>query len=65
LELTVFLATVPRDTPAPEAMRWTPRAQLSEEALPGSMRKVLAHALGPLPQLQPDKGAKAVGKGSA
>jgi A/G-specific adenine glycosylase len=46
LELTVFLATVSRDTPAPEDMRWTPRAKLGEEALPGVMKKVLAHALG-------------------
>jgi A/G-specific adenine glycosylase len=46
LELTVFFATVPRDTPAPDAMRWTPRLDLAEEALPGAMRKVLAHALG-------------------
>jgi A/G-specific adenine glycosylase len=46
LELTVFLATVSRDTPAPEGMRWTPRALLGEEALPGSMKKVLVHALG-------------------
>jgi A/G-specific adenine glycosylase len=30
-------------------MRWTPRLQLHEEALPGAMKKVLAHALGELP----------------
>jgi hypothetical protein len=26
-------------------MRWTPRESLGQEALPGSMKKVLAHAL--------------------
>jgi A/G-specific adenine glycosylase len=31
-------------------MRWTPRSQLQEEALPGSMEKVLVHALGDLPK---------------
>ena len=30
-------------------MRWTPRLQLHEEALPGAMKKVLAHALGEIP----------------
>lgn len=49
LELTVLFATVSRDTPAPDGMRWTPRGQLGQEALPGSMRKVLVHALGELP----------------
>ena len=45
LELAVFLARLPADTPAPEGMRWTPRAALAGEALPNLMRKVLAHAL--------------------
>jgi A/G-specific adenine glycosylase len=45
LELTVFFAKIGRSTPPPEGMRWTPRASLAEEALPGSMKKVLAHAL--------------------
>ncbi|RDI55149.1 A/G-specific adenine glycosylase [Microvirga subterranea] len=49
LELTVFLAKVPKDEPAPEDMRWTPRHQLHEEALPGAMKKVLVHALGDMP----------------
>jgi A/G-specific adenine glycosylase len=49
LELTVFFAKVPRGTPAPDEMRWTPRAALAEEALPGAMKKVLVHALGALP----------------
>jgi A/G-specific adenine glycosylase len=51
-ELTVFFAKVPRDTAAPEDMRWTPRVDLAEEALPGSMRKVLVHALGDLPVIR-------------
>ncbi|HEV2559013.1 MAG TPA: A/G-specific adenine glycosylase [Microvirga sp.] len=50
LELTVFFAKVPRGTEAPKEMRWTPRSGLAEEALPGSMKKVLAHALGELPK---------------
>jgi A/G-specific adenine glycosylase len=45
LELTVFFAKVGAATPAPEGMRFAPRADLTEEALPGVMRKVLAHAL--------------------
>jgi A/G-specific adenine glycosylase len=57
LELTVFLAKVPKDEPAPEDMRWTPRHQLYEEALPGAMKKVLAHALGDMPA--PKAGPKA------
>ena len=53
LELTVFLAKVPKGTPAPDGMRWTPRLRLAEEALPGAMRKVLVHALGELPKPSP------------
>ncbi|HEU6442600.1 MAG TPA: A/G-specific adenine glycosylase [Microvirga sp.] len=49
LELTVLFAKVAKGTPAPHDMRWTPRLQLHEEALPGAMKKVLAHALGDLP----------------
>ncbi|MBM6592642.1 A/G-specific adenine glycosylase [Microvirga pudoricolor] len=49
LELTVLLAKVSKSTPAPDGMRWTPRKALAEEALPGVMKKVLAHALGDLP----------------
>ncbi len=49
LELTVLFAKVARGTPAPDGMRWTPRMQLHEEALPGAMKKVLAHALGDMP----------------
>jgi A/G-specific adenine glycosylase len=50
LELTVLFASVGRDTPAPEGMRWVPRSLLAEEALPGCMKKVLAHALGDMPK---------------
>ncbi len=53
LELTIFLAKVPRGTPAPDGMRWTPRTALAEEALPGAMKKVLVHALGALPNPAP------------
>ena len=45
LELTVFVAQVPRGTRAPKAARWVKRADLAGEALPNVMRKVLAHAL--------------------
>ncbi|UHC18535.1 A/G-specific adenine glycosylase [Methylobacterium currus] len=45
LELTVFLARVAAGTPAPEGMRFTPRAGLDAEPLPGAMKKVLAHVL--------------------
>lgn len=45
LELTVFLARVAAGTPAPEGTRFTPRAGLEAEPLPGAMKKVLAHAL--------------------
>jgi A/G-specific adenine glycosylase len=44
LELTVFLARVPRSTETPAGMRWEPLASLPEEALPSVMRKVIAHA---------------------
>jgi len=45
LELTVFLARLPRTAKAPAGMRWAPIATLAEEALPNVMRKVIAHAL--------------------
>jgi A/G-specific adenine glycosylase len=50
LELTVFSARVALSTPAPPGMRFTPRAALDEEPLPGLMRKVLAHAFDPKPE---------------
>jgi A/G-specific adenine glycosylase len=45
LVLTVFMAELPRGTPAPKGARWARRAGLPDEALPTVMRKVLAHAL--------------------
>ena len=53
LELTVFFARVPTDMPAPEGMRWTPRAALAEEPIPNAMEKVLAHALARAPARRP------------
>jgi A/G-specific adenine glycosylase len=58
LELTVLFAKVPKGTPAPDDMRWTPRLQLQEEALPGVMKKVLVHALGDLPGAKPKASPK-------
>ena len=45
LELTVFVAQVPRATRPPKGARWVKLADLPGEALPNVMRKVLAHAL--------------------
>jgi A/G-specific adenine glycosylase len=45
LELTVYLAQVPRTTRAPAGMRWGSLQTLHQEALPNVMRKVIAHAL--------------------
>lgn len=45
LELTVFVAQVPRGTRASKGARWVKRADLAGEALPNVMRKVLSHAL--------------------
>lgn len=50
LELTVFSARVALATPPPAGMRFTPRAGLDAEPLPGLMRKVLAHAFDPKPE---------------
>ena len=47
LELAVFVAQVPRATPALKGTRWVRLADLPGEALPNVMRKVLAHALEP------------------
>ena len=44
LELSVYVAEVAATTPAPAGTRWVPLAELSGEALPNLMRKVLAHA---------------------
>jgi len=45
LELSVFMATVPRPTKAPQDARWVPVEGLDGEALPNVMRKVIVHAL--------------------
>ncbi len=45
LELMVFVAQVPRATPALKGARWVKLNDLAGEALPNVMRKVLAHAL--------------------
>ena len=45
LELTVFMAQLPRATPAPKGARWAQIVTLPGEALPNVMRKVIAHAL--------------------
>jgi len=45
LELTVFLAHLPRTTPVPKGARWVKGSDLDGEALPTVMRKVLAHGL--------------------
>jgi A/G-specific adenine glycosylase len=47
LELTVFVARVPKTMPALAGARWVKIEELSGEALPNVMRKVLAHALEP------------------
>jgi len=44
LELAVFVAQVPRATPAPKGARWVRIGALPDEALPNVMRKVIAHA---------------------
>lgn len=46
LALTVYVAQVPRGTPAIKGARWAKVATLADEALPNVMRKVLSHALG-------------------
>jgi A/G-specific adenine glycosylase len=45
LELAVFTTHAPRRTPSPKGARWVKIADLSGEALPNVMRKVIAHAL--------------------
>ncbi len=46
LELTVFLARVPKTARAPQGARWVGIGDLPGEALPNVMRKVIARALG-------------------
>ncbi len=45
LELSVYAAELPAETPAPAGLRWTPLAELAGEALPNVMRKVVTHAI--------------------
>ncbi|WP_036302741.1 A/G-specific adenine glycosylase [Methylobacterium sp. 77] len=51
LELTVFVARVGLGTRAPAGLRFTPRRDLDDEPLPGVMKKVLAHAFDPKPDV--------------
>lgn len=46
LELSVYVAEVPKGTPAPKGGRFARLAKLESEALPSLMRKVIAHAVG-------------------
>ena len=46
LELSVYVSDVAAETPAPDGARWAKISELSSEALPSLMRKVVAHALG-------------------
>ena len=45
LELTVFVAQLPRGAAAPKGARWAELRTVQDEALPNVMRKVLAHVL--------------------
>jgi A/G-specific adenine glycosylase len=45
LELSVYVAKVPKETSAPKGARFAKLAALDREALPSLMRKVIAHAL--------------------
>jgi A/G-specific adenine glycosylase len=45
LELVVCVAEVPAHESAPAGARWLGLADLSDEALPSLMRKVVAHAV--------------------
>jgi A/G-specific adenine glycosylase len=44
LELVVYLGKIAANAAAPPGMRWVPREEVSVQALPSVMRKVLAHA---------------------
>jgi A/G-specific adenine glycosylase len=48
LELEVYAAQVPKGTRAPQGARFVKFSRLNDEALPSLMRKVVAHALGPV-----------------
>jgi A/G-specific adenine glycosylase len=49
LELTVFTARAPKATRPPKSARWAKLSDLSDEALPNVMRKVIAHTIGENP----------------
>ena len=44
LQVSIYSATVPNATPAPEGCRWVARSKVDQEALPSLMRKLIAHA---------------------
>jgi A/G-specific adenine glycosylase len=44
LRQSVYVASVPLRTKAPDGMRWVAQAELAGEALPNVMRKIVAHA---------------------
>ena len=46
LELAVYVAKLPAQTSPPTGMRWVALSEISGDALPSVMRKVIAHALG-------------------
>jgi A/G-specific adenine glycosylase len=48
LELVVFVTRVPAASIAPAGTRWSRAVELPGEAFPNLMRKVIAHALGPV-----------------
>ncbi len=60
LELVVCAAEVPVHTPAPPGARWLAFADLSREALPTLMRKVVVHALGGV--FRPRASSRAAGR---
>jgi A/G-specific adenine glycosylase len=45
LELTVYVATVPKAAKAPHGARWLSLEEVNGEAFPSVMRKVIAHAI--------------------
>jgi A/G-specific adenine glycosylase len=59
LELVVCRAEVPAHTPAPPGARWLALSDISGEALPSLMRKVVAHALGEVFRPRPSERAAA------
>jgi A/G-specific adenine glycosylase len=59
LELTVYAAEIRAHTRAPAGMRWIAIADIAGEALPGLMRKVVAHALGERGETTPSPSRRA------